>query len=32
VVADIGWENLDGSEKLVRDLIGKAVRRAGDTG
>jgi hypothetical protein len=32
VVADIGWENLDGSEKLVRDLIGKAVRRAGNTG
>ena len=31
VVADIGWENLDGSEKLVRDLIGKAVRRAGNT-
>jgi hypothetical protein len=32
VVADIGWENLDGSEKMVRDLIGKAVQRAGTAG
>jgi hypothetical protein len=29
VVADLGWENTGGSEKLVRDLIGKAVDRAG---
>ncbi|MEU8244002.1 hypothetical protein AB0C07_37590 [Actinoplanes missouriensis] len=29
VVADVGWENLGGSEDLVRDLTGKAVRRAG---
>ena len=29
VVTDTGWENIDSSEKLVRDLIGKAVRRAG---
>lgn len=28
VVADMGWENMDGSEKLVRDLIGKAKVRA----
>ena len=32
VVTDTGWENIDSSEKLVRDLIGKAVRRAGATG
>jgi len=29
VVADLGWENIGGSEKLVRKLIGKAVQRAG---
>jgi hypothetical protein len=29
VVADLGWENTGGSEKLVRELIGKAVERAG---
>ncbi|MEV0900030.1 hypothetical protein [Actinoplanes sp. NPDC049802] len=28
VVADMGWENMDGSEDLVRDLIGKARQRA----
>ncbi|MFC7531603.1 hypothetical protein [Actinoplanes sp. GCM10030250] len=28
VVTDMGWENLGGSEKLVRDLIGKAAERA----
>ncbi|GIE80593.1 hypothetical protein Aph02nite_65430 [Actinoplanes philippinensis] len=28
VVADLGWENSDGSEKLVRDLIAKAEQRA----
>lgn len=28
VVADLGWENLDGSERLVRDLIDKAEDRA----
>ena len=27
VVTDLGWENLSGSEELVRDLIGKAVPR-----
>jgi hypothetical protein len=32
VVADVGWENLDASEKSVRDLIGKAVQRAGTAG
>jgi len=32
VVADIGWENLDGSDRSVRDLIGKAVQRAGTAG
>jgi hypothetical protein len=29
VVTDLGWENTGGSEKLVRELIGTAVRRAG---
>jgi hypothetical protein len=29
VVTDLGWENIDSSEKLVRDLITKAVDRAG---
>ena len=29
VVTDTGWENIGSSEKLLRDLIGKAVRRAG---
>jgi hypothetical protein len=29
VVTDLGWENTGGSEKLVRDLIGTAVQRAG---
>jgi hypothetical protein len=29
VVTDLGWENIGGSEKLVRELIGKAVQRAG---
>ncbi len=29
VVTDLGWENTGGSEKLVRELIGKAVQRAG---
>ncbi|MEU4564446.1 hypothetical protein AB0F72_39210 [Actinoplanes sp. NPDC023936] len=29
VVTDVGWENLGGSEELVRELTGKAVRRAG---
>jgi hypothetical protein len=28
VVTDLGWENTGGSEKLVRDLIGKAADRA----
>ena len=28
VIADLGWENLAGSEKLVRDLIIKAEERA----
>jgi hypothetical protein len=28
VVADLGWENIDGSEQLVRDLIKKAEQRA----
>ncbi|WP_430784131.1 hypothetical protein [Actinoplanes sp. G11-F43] len=28
VVADLGWENMDGSEQLVRDLIDKAEDRA----
>ncbi|WP_433788949.1 hypothetical protein [Actinoplanes sp. CA-252034] len=28
MVADLGWENSDGSEKLVRDLIAKAEQRA----
>ncbi|MEV6346796.1 hypothetical protein [Actinoplanes sp. NPDC051851] len=28
VVADLGWENMDGSEKLVRDLIVTAEQRA----
>ncbi|GAA1640491.1 hypothetical protein [Actinoplanes couchii] len=28
VVTDLGWENMDGSEKLVRDLIEKAEKRA----
>ncbi|WP_212994920.1 hypothetical protein [Actinoplanes auranticolor] len=28
VVTDLGWENTGGSEKLVRDLIGKAAQRA----
>ncbi|WP_229068964.1 hypothetical protein [Actinoplanes sp. DH11] len=28
VVADLGWENLGGDEKLVRDLIAKAEERA----
>ncbi|MBB2948329.1 hypothetical protein FB565_008112 [Actinoplanes lutulentus] len=28
VVADLGWENLGGSEELVRDLITKAEKRA----
>ncbi|GIE30720.1 hypothetical protein Ait01nite_037650 [Actinoplanes italicus] len=28
VVADLGWENMDGSEPLVRDLITKARERA----
>ncbi|HWS39504.1 MAG TPA: hypothetical protein VN408_43015 [Actinoplanes sp.] len=28
VVADLGWENMDGSEQLVRDLITKAEQRA----
>jgi hypothetical protein len=28
VVADLGWENMDGSEPLVRDLIAKARQRA----
>ncbi|SDT23184.1 hypothetical protein [Actinoplanes derwentensis] len=28
VVADLGWENMDGSEQLVRDLIAKAEERA----
>jgi hypothetical protein len=28
VVADLGWENADGSEQLVRDLIRKAEQRA----
>lgn len=32
VVADLGWENTGGSEKLVRELIGKAVQRAGTIG
>jgi hypothetical protein len=29
VVADLGWEATGGSEKLVRELIGTAVRRVG---
>jgi hypothetical protein len=28
-VTDLGWENTGGSEKLVRDLLGKAVERSG---
>jgi hypothetical protein len=32
VVTDTGWENIDSSEKFVRDLIGKAVQRAGAAG
>jgi hypothetical protein len=32
VVTDTGWENSDGSENLVRELIGKAVQRAGTMG
>jgi hypothetical protein len=31
VVTDLGWEKTGGSEALVRDLIGKAVQRAGTT-
>ena len=32
VVVDLGWENLGGSEDLVRDLIGKAEERAATIG
>lgn len=32
VVADLGWENMGGDEKLVRDLIGKAKQRAATLG
>jgi len=32
VVTDTGWENSDASETLVRELIGKAVRRASTVG
>ena len=32
VVTDTGWENIGSSESLVRDLIGKAVQRAGAAG
>lgn len=32
VVADLGWENAGGDEKLVRDLIAKAERRAATIG
>jgi hypothetical protein len=32
VVADLGWENMGGDEKLVRDLIGKAEQRAATIG
>ena len=28
VVTDLGWENLGGDQKLVEELIGKAVQRA----
>lgn len=31
VVTDTGWENIDSSEQMVRDLIDKAVRRAAAT-
>ena len=31
VVTDTGWENANSSEQLVRELAGKAVRRAGRT-
>lgn len=32
VVADLGWENTDGSESLVRDLMTKAEKRAATLG
>lgn len=32
VVADLGWENMGGSEALVRDLIAKAEKRAATIG
>jgi hypothetical protein len=32
VVADLGWENADGSESLVRDLMTKAEKRAATLG
>ncbi|WP_328473778.1 hypothetical protein OHA21_13400 [Actinoplanes sp. NBC_00393] len=28
-VTDLGWEDIGGSEKVARDLLGKAVQRAG---